>query len=94
MSGRKVRKNFDKNKGYSVNVTDCTEEMKKAVQQAFFDVGIDWLYKLHSCEYQRNGCAFKTSANGTKIMRITEKGGILIKILSIRAIKSTVLKLV
>lgn len=69
MSGRKVRKNFDKNKGYSVNVSDCTEEMKKAVQQAFFDVGIDWLYKLHSCEYQNLDAGLYT--NVTCFGRVT-----------------------
>lgn len=69
MSGRKVRKNFDKNKGYSVNVSDCPEEMKKEVQQAFFDVGIDWLYKLHSCEYQNLDAGLYT--NVTCFGRVT-----------------------
>lgn len=39
---RKVRKDFDKHKGYSVDVSECTEEEKKEVQQAFFDAGIPW----------------------------------------------------
>ena len=40
---RKVRKDFDPRKEYSVNVEDCTEEEKKEVQQAFFDVGFKWI---------------------------------------------------
>ena len=39
---RKVRKDFDPTKEYSVDVSECTEEEKKEVQQAFFDVGIEW----------------------------------------------------
>lgn len=39
---RKVRKDFDPTKDYSVDVSGCTEEGKKEVQQAFFDVGILW----------------------------------------------------
>lgn len=39
---RKVRKNFDSYREYSVDVSKCTEEEKKEVQQAFFDVGITW----------------------------------------------------
>lgn len=39
---RKVRKDFDKRKEYSVDVSNCTEEEKKKVQQAFFDVGFMW----------------------------------------------------
>lgn len=39
---RKVREDFDATKEYSVNVSGCTVEEKKEVQQAFFDVGIKW----------------------------------------------------
>ncbi len=39
---RKVRTGFDKTKGYSVDVSGCTEEEKKEVQQGFFDAGILW----------------------------------------------------
>lgn len=39
---RKVREGFNPEKEYSVNVKGCTEEEKKEVQQAFFDVGIPW----------------------------------------------------
>ena len=39
---RKVRKDFDPTKEYSVNVEGCTEVDKKEVQQAFFDVGMPW----------------------------------------------------
>lgn len=39
---RKVRADFDKRKEYSVDVSGCTEEEKKEVQQAFFDVGFVW----------------------------------------------------
>lgn len=48
---RNVRADFDKTKDYRVNVLDCTLKMKKKVQQAFFDVGIDWHYKLHGVTY-------------------------------------------
>lgn len=41
-SNRKVRKDFDPTKEYSVSVAGCSEEEKKEVQQAFFDVGIGW----------------------------------------------------
>lgn len=44
MSGRKVRKDFDKTKEYSVDVSKCTKKEKKEVQRAFFDVGIAWVY--------------------------------------------------
>ena len=47
---RKVRKDFDAGKEYSVNVEGCTEEEKKEVQQAFFDVGFPW--KLGGKEYR------------------------------------------
>ena len=46
---RKVRTDFDKTKEYSVNVSGCTDEMKKKVQQAFFDVGFLW--EIGSKEY-------------------------------------------
>jgi len=39
---RKVRKDFDPAKEYSVNVLGCTEDEKKEVQKAFFDVDISW----------------------------------------------------
>lgn len=39
---RKMCKDFDPTKEYSVDVEDCTEVEKKEVQQAFFDVGILW----------------------------------------------------
>lgn len=42
VTNRKVRKDFDRTKEYSVNVSGCTEEGKKEVQQAFFDVGMPW----------------------------------------------------
>lgn len=38
----KVRKDFNPKKEYSVDVSDCTEEEKRDVQQAFFDAGILW----------------------------------------------------
>lgn len=46
---RKVRKDFNPAKEYSVDVSECTEEEKKKVQQAFFDVGIKW--QIHGEEY-------------------------------------------
>ena len=49
-SNRKVRKDFDATRAYSVDVSACTEEEKKEVQQAFFDVGIFWQW--HGSEYQ------------------------------------------
>lgn len=39
---RKVRKDFDTNREYSVNVEGCTKEEREEVQQGFFDVGIFW----------------------------------------------------
>ena len=39
---RKVRKDFDPTKDYSVNVEGCSEDEKKEVQQAFFDAGFPW----------------------------------------------------
>lgn len=39
---RKVRKDFDLTKGYSVDVVGCCHSEKKQVQQAFFDGGILW----------------------------------------------------
>lgn len=36
------RKDFDLTKEYRVNVEGCSEELKKKVQQAFFDVGLLW----------------------------------------------------
>lgn len=39
---RKVRKDFDPKREYSVDVSGCTEDEKKKVQQAFFDVGFVW----------------------------------------------------
>ena len=42
VGNRKVRKDFDMSREYSVDVSGCTEEEKKEVQKAFFDVGIFW----------------------------------------------------
>ena len=39
---RKVRKDFNPAKEYSVNVEGRTEEVKKEVQLAFYDVGFPW----------------------------------------------------
>lgn len=39
---RKVRKDFDPAKEYNVDVSECTEDEKKEVQQAFFDAGFIW----------------------------------------------------
>ena len=39
---RKVRKDFSPAKEYNVDVSECTEEEKKEVQQAFFDAGFIW----------------------------------------------------
>lgn len=47
---RKVRKDFDPSKEYSVDVSGCTVEEKKEVQQAFFDAGFPW--KLGGKEYR------------------------------------------
>ena len=40
---REVRKDFNLEKRYSVDVSNCTGAEKKWVQQAFFDVGIRWM---------------------------------------------------
>lgn len=47
---RKIRKDFDPTKEYSVDVLGSTKEEKEEVQQAFFDVGITWV---------RNGAVYK-----------------------------------
>lgn len=39
---RKVRADFDKSQPITVNVSGCSEDVKRQVQQAFFDVGIRW----------------------------------------------------
>lgn len=39
---RKVRADFDKSQPITVNVKGCSEDVKKQVQQAFFDVGLRW----------------------------------------------------
>lgn len=51
---RKVRKDFDPSKEYRVDVSVCSKEEKKEVQQAFFDSGIVW----------ENFCLFGTTTNG------------------------------
>lgn len=48
---RKVRKYFDPAKEYSVDVSRCTVEEKKEVQQAFFDAGFPWEFRGESYEY-------------------------------------------
>lgn len=48
---RKVRKDFNPAKEYTVDVSECTEEEKKEVQQAFFDVGIFWEFKGETYQY-------------------------------------------
>lgn len=40
---RKVREDFNPAKEYSVNVESCSVDVKKEVQQAFFDIGISWI---------------------------------------------------
>ena len=47
---RKVRKDFDAGKEYSVDVSGCTWEEKKEVQQGFFDAGFKWL--IHGEKYK------------------------------------------
>lgn len=42
MKNKTVRKDFDKSIGYRVCVHGLSEEEKKEVQQAFFDVGLFW----------------------------------------------------
>ena len=39
---RKVRADFDKSQPVTVNVSGCTEDIKRQVQQAFFDIGYSW----------------------------------------------------
>lgn len=72
---RKVRANFDLTKEYSVDVFNCTEEEKKEVQQAFFDVGIEWVLEgaefryLHASSYsnsKRNGIRYDYLMFGTE----------------------------
>ena len=40
---RKVRADFDKRQPITVNVIGCSEDVKKQVLQAFFDVGLFWI---------------------------------------------------
>lgn len=46
----KVRKDFDPTKEYSVDVSNCTDDEKRKVQQAFFDAGFPW--KVGGKKYQ------------------------------------------
>lgn len=46
---RKVREDFNPAKEYRVDVSICSEEEKKEVQQGFFDAGIKW--QIHGEEY-------------------------------------------
>ena len=59
---RKVRKDFNPTKDYSVNVEDCSEDVKKEVQQAFFDVGFQW--ECGGRTYQRPYAAMYTNMTG------------------------------
>ena len=47
---RKVRRDFDTAREYSVDVLECTEAEKKEVQQAFFDAGFKW--EIHGEAYK------------------------------------------
>lgn len=58
----KVRKNFDSYRAYSVDVSGCTKEEKKAVQQAFFDAGFPW--ESQGKRYQRLCAAMYTNMTG------------------------------
>lgn len=60
---RRVRKDFDPTKEYSVDVSGCSTEEKKEVQQAFFDVGILWRRCGHT--YQCFGAAKYTNAESS-----------------------------
>ena len=75
---RKVRKDFDPSKEYRVDVSVCSKEEKKEVQQAFFDSGFVWesggsneYQHLHAMMYTNtavgvatNYCLFGTTTNG------------------------------
>ena len=75
---RNVRKDFDPKKEYSVNVSGRNEEIKKEVQQAFFDAGFKWesggsndYQHLHAMMYTNtavgvatNYCLFGTTTSG------------------------------
>lgn len=49
----KVRKDFDPKRAYSVDVSNCIEDEKKKIQQAFFDAGFLW--RLQGKEYLHLG---------------------------------------
>lgn len=81
---RKVRTGFDKAKEYSVDVSMCSEEEKKEVQQAFFDVGIIWVgggteyHHLNKVQYTNTtGCGKVTTdcmfGNTTEDCNMTAK---------------------
>ena len=59
---RKVRKDFNPAKEYSVNVECCSEDVKKEVQQAFFDAGFPWL--ISGKEYQYLDAVQYSNARG------------------------------
>lgn len=59
---KKVRKDFNPSKDYSVDVSKCTEEEKKEVQQAFFDAGFPWEHGGKT--YQRLYAAMYTNMTG------------------------------
>ena len=56
---RKVREDFNPEMEYTVDVSGCTEEEKKEVQQGFFDVGILWSRDV--AEYQYLGATKYTN---------------------------------
>lgn len=63
---RIVRKDFDREKQYSVNVLGCTDEEKKNVQQAFFDAGIPWGLSGKIFKYM-NAAQYSNTLSGGKV---------------------------
>lgn len=62
---RKVSEYFDTTAEYSVDVSMCTEEEIKKVQQAFFDVGISWIVGGKVYKYLDAKQYSNTAENGT-----------------------------
>ena len=75
---RKIRKDFDLAREYSVDVSACTKEEKEEVLQGFFDVGFSWwgdgeVYKYLDAEQYSN--ALDTGEVVSYLLQSTETYG-------------------
>lgn len=60
-----LRKDFNLNREYSVDVSNCSEEEKKKVQQAFFDAGFTW--EIWGNEYKNLDAIQYTNTSGSGV---------------------------